>query len=76
MARRGDGGVDVEWHESAARHEAGSPNVIGVYSIASACTALTEAGFDNLVAREQILIEKVRTGLAEVSEVADPLPLR
>ncbi|WP_369168761.1 aminotransferase class V-fold PLP-dependent enzyme [Streptomyces sp. R28] len=69
VTRREDGGVDVEWHESAARHEAGSPNVIGAYSIASACKALTEAGFDALVAREQYLIEKVRTGLAEVPQV-------
>ncbi|WP_330267487.1 aminotransferase class V-fold PLP-dependent enzyme [Streptomyces griseorubiginosus] len=69
VTRREDGGVDVEWHESAARHEAGSPNVIGAYSIASACKALTEAGFDTLVAREQHLIEKVRQGLAEVPEV-------
>lgn len=69
VSRREDGGVDVEWHESAARHEAGSPNVIGAYSIASACKALTEAGFDTLVAREQHLIEKVRAGLAEVPEV-------
>ncbi|MER5944693.1 aminotransferase class V-fold PLP-dependent enzyme [Streptomyces sp. NPDC001904] len=69
VARRADGGVDVEWHESAARHEAGSPNVIGVYSIASACKALTEAGFDSLVAREQYLIGKVRDGLAAVPEV-------
>ncbi|MFE1954720.1 MULTISPECIES: aminotransferase class V-fold PLP-dependent enzyme [Streptomyces] len=69
VARRADGGVDVEWHESAARHEAGSPNVIGVYSIASACKALTEAGFDSLVAREQHLIRKVREGLAAVPEV-------
>ncbi|MET8740961.1 aminotransferase class V-fold PLP-dependent enzyme [Streptomyces sp. NPDC004728] len=69
VARRTDGGVDVEWHSTAARHEAGSPNVIGVYSIASACKALTEAGFDNLVAREQYLVDAVRTGLAEVPEV-------
>ncbi|MFE7105040.1 aminotransferase class V-fold PLP-dependent enzyme [Streptomyces sp. NPDC057575] len=69
VARRTDGGVDVEWHSTAARHEAGSPNVIGVYSIASACKALTEAGFDNLVAREQYLVDTVRTGLAEVPEV-------
>ncbi|MET9966440.1 aminotransferase class V-fold PLP-dependent enzyme [Streptomyces sp. NPDC006356] len=69
VTRREDGGVDVEWHESAARHEAGSPNVIGAYSIASACKTLTEAGFDTLVAREQYLIEKVRTGLADVPEV-------
>lgn len=69
VARRADGGVDVDWHTTAARHEAGSPNVIGVYSIASACKALTEAGFDNLVAREQQLVAKVRAGLAEVAEV-------
>ncbi|MFF7749837.1 aminotransferase class V-fold PLP-dependent enzyme [Streptomyces sp. NPDC007971] len=69
VARREDGQVAVEWHESAARHEAGSPNVIGAYSIASACRALTEAGFDTLVAREQHLISRVREGLAEVPEV-------
>ncbi|MFD3517320.1 aminotransferase class V-fold PLP-dependent enzyme [Streptomyces sp. NPDC058657] len=69
VARRTDGGVDVEWHTTAARHEAGSPNVIGVYSIASACKALTEAGFDGLVAREQSLVRRVREGLAEVPAV-------
>ncbi|MER7723819.1 aminotransferase class V-fold PLP-dependent enzyme [Streptomyces sp. NPDC096323] len=69
VARRADGGVDVQWHTTAARHEAGSPNVIGVYSIASACKALTEAGFDSLVAREQRLVSQVRAGLAEVPAV-------
>ncbi|MFE9095231.1 aminotransferase class V-fold PLP-dependent enzyme [Streptomyces sp. NPDC007264] len=69
VTRRADGGVDVEWHESAARHEAGSPNVIGAHAIASACRALTEAGFDTLVAREQQLIRTVREGLAEVPGV-------
>ncbi|MEU9380670.1 aminotransferase class V-fold PLP-dependent enzyme [Streptomyces sp. NPDC048279] len=69
VTRREDGGVAVEWHDSAARHEAGSPNVIGAYSIAAACKALTEAGFENLVARERHLIAKVRAGLAEVPEV-------
>ncbi|MER7048155.1 aminotransferase class V-fold PLP-dependent enzyme [Streptomyces jumonjinensis] len=69
VARRADGGVDVDWHTTAARHEAGSPNVIGVYAIAAACKALTEAGFDSLVAREQSLVAAVRAGLAEVPEV-------
>ncbi|MFG3408847.1 aminotransferase class V-fold PLP-dependent enzyme [Streptomyces sp. NPDC048142] len=69
VARRPDGGVDVDWHTTAARHEAGSPNVIGVYSIASACKALTEAGFEGLVAREQELVGRVREGLAQVPEV-------
>ncbi|OON77735.1 cysteine desulfurase [Streptomyces tsukubensis] len=69
VTRREDGGVDVEWHTGAARHEAGSPNVIGVYSIAAACKALTEAGFDSLVTREQRLVDAVRAGLAEVPGV-------
>ncbi|MFD9970941.1 aminotransferase class V-fold PLP-dependent enzyme [Streptomyces sp. NPDC059011] len=69
VSRRSDGGVDVEWHTTAARHEAGSPNVIGVHAIASACRALTEAGFDALVERERHLIAKVRAGLAEVPEI-------
>ncbi|MEV4440761.1 aminotransferase class V-fold PLP-dependent enzyme, partial [Streptomyces sp. NPDC049577] len=58
-----DGRVDVEWHRTAARHEAGSPNVIGAYAIASACTALTEAGFEELVEREQGLLARLREGL-------------
>ncbi|MFD3487818.1 aminotransferase class V-fold PLP-dependent enzyme [Streptomyces sp. NPDC058665] len=69
VARRGDGGVDVEWHTTPARHEAGSPNVIGVYAIASACKALTEAGFDRLVERERELVARVCAELAEVPEV-------
>jgi len=69
VSRRTDGGVDVEWHRTAARHEAGSPNVIGAYSIASACKALTGAGFDTLAAREQHLVDTVRRGLAEVPQV-------
>lgn len=76
VARRADGGVDVEWHTTAARHEAGSPNVIGVYSIAAACKALTEAGFDRLVDREQQLVTRVREGLAGCPRGQGALPVR
>ncbi|MYU21498.1 aminotransferase class V-fold PLP-dependent enzyme [Streptomyces sp. SID8352] len=69
VTRRADGGVDVVWHDGTARHEAGSPNVIGAYAIASACEALTEAGFDTLVTRERRLVERVREGLARVPGV-------
>jgi selenocysteine lyase/cysteine desulfurase len=69
VARAADGRLDVEWHTSVARHEAGSPNVIGAYAIASACRALTEAGLDRLAAREQRLLDLVREGLAEIPEV-------
>ncbi|MDT3397835.1 aminotransferase class V-fold PLP-dependent enzyme [Streptomyces sp. B1866] len=69
VARAADGGVDVEWHTSEARHEAGSPNVIGAYAIAAACKALTEAGRERLAAREQRLLARLRAGLAEVPGV-------
>ncbi|MEU6401738.1 aminotransferase class V-fold PLP-dependent enzyme [Streptomyces sp. NPDC046985] len=69
VVRRADGGVDVDWHDGAARHEAGSPNVIGAHAVASACTALTEAGFDALAARERRLTDLVRAGLASVPGV-------
>ncbi|MBJ6646511.1 cysteine desulfurase [Streptomyces sp. BSE7F] len=69
VVRRADGGVDVRWHETAARHEAGSPNVIGAYAVASACKALAEAGFEALAAREDALVRAVREGLADVPEV-------
>ncbi|MBF9071061.1 aminotransferase class V-fold PLP-dependent enzyme [Streptacidiphilus fuscans] len=69
VAREVDGSVAVEWHQGSARHEAGSPNVIGAYAVASACRALTEAGFDALQEREQQLIDRLREGLAQVPEV-------
>ncbi|MFI5528114.1 aminotransferase class V-fold PLP-dependent enzyme [Kitasatospora sp. NPDC051853] len=69
VAREADGSVAVEWQTGPARHEAGSPNVIGAYAIASACRALTEAGFDALEAREQELIARLKAGLAGIPEV-------
>ncbi|AXK32770.1 aminotransferase class V-fold PLP-dependent enzyme [Streptomyces armeniacus] len=69
VARRADGALDVEWHTNAARHEAGSPNVIGAYAVASACRALEEAGFDRLVRRERQLLARVLEALADVPGV-------
>lgn len=69
VARETDGSVAVEWHRGPARHEAGSPNVIGAYAIASACRALTEAGFDALQAREERLVARLKAGLAEFPQV-------
>ncbi|MDH6575096.1 aminotransferase class V-fold PLP-dependent enzyme [Kitasatospora sp. MAP5-34] len=69
VAREADGSVAVEWQTGPARHEAGSPNVIGAYAVASACRALTEAGFDALEAREGQLIARLTAGLAEIPEV-------
>lgn len=69
VARDAEGGVEVEWQNGPARHEAGSPNVIGAYSIASACEALTGAGFSELAAREGELTMKLLSGLSELPGV-------
>ncbi|KNB52742.1 aminotransferase class V-fold PLP-dependent enzyme [Streptomyces caatingaensis] len=71
VARGAAGEPVVEWHETVARHEAGSPNVIGAYAIASACRALTAAGPGRLAAREQALLARLRAGLAEVPGVRE-----
>ncbi|WP_342634740.1 aminotransferase class V-fold PLP-dependent enzyme [Streptomyces sp. ScaeMP-e48] len=55
--------LEVEWKRGVARHEAGSPNVIGAYAIASACRALSGVGFDALMEREKYLMDRVRAGL-------------
>ncbi|MFF9069520.1 aminotransferase class V-fold PLP-dependent enzyme [Streptomyces sp. NPDC014891] len=65
----GEGALSVEWQQGAARHEAGSPNVVGVHALASACRALTAAGFDALAAREEALLERTLAGLAGIEQV-------
>ncbi|HSA50981.1 MAG TPA: aminotransferase class V-fold PLP-dependent enzyme [Yinghuangia sp.] len=59
----------VEWNDGSARHEAGSPNVIGAYAIASAFRALAEVGFEALAAREEALSARLRAGLAGIPQV-------
>ncbi|MFE6159662.1 aminotransferase class V-fold PLP-dependent enzyme [Streptomyces sp. NPDC056486] len=66
---RGDDGFSVEWQQGSARHEAGSPNVVGAYALASACRALQSEGFDSLMAREEALLRRTLAGLAAIPQV-------
>lgn len=67
----GPAGLQVEWRTDEARHEAGSPNVIGAYAIASACRTLTETGFDRLAEHEQHLLDELRSGLRGIPGVRE-----
>ncbi|MDL9938587.1 aminotransferase class V-fold PLP-dependent enzyme [Gordonia sp. ABSL1-1] len=75
----GGASLDVEldastiWHTGAARHEAGSPNVLGAISIAAACTALTDIGAESIGLHEEALRARLDAGLAAIDGVA---PLR
>ncbi|MEE4025141.1 aminotransferase class V-fold PLP-dependent enzyme [Gordonia sp. PKS22-38] len=64
--------ADVTWHRGAARHEAGSPNVLGALSIAAACESLTALGFDAIGLHETALLARLDRGLDSVDGV-EPL---
>ena len=60
---------EVEWQESPARHEAGTPNLLGAVAFAAACQALTEAGWDAIEAHESGLLERLLQGLGALPGV-------
>ncbi|WP_026467448.1 aminotransferase class V-fold PLP-dependent enzyme [Amycolatopsis alba] len=64
-----DGRFEVGWREVPARHEAGTPNVVGAHALATACVALTECGWEAIAAHEHTLLDRLRSGLAAVPGV-------
>jgi selenocysteine lyase/cysteine desulfurase len=57
---------DVIWADAPERHEAGSPNVVGVVALAAACRALLDLGMDAVAAHEQALAERLWSALPGV----------
>ncbi|WP_017572007.1 aminotransferase class V-fold PLP-dependent enzyme [Nocardiopsis halotolerans] len=62
---------DVVWNDLPARHEAGSPNVLGAVALAAACDTLTPRTQELLHVRESALLERLRTGLAAIDGVTE-----
>jgi len=60
---------DVAWHPAPARHEAGSPNVMGAVALAAVCEELDEADWTMLAAHEHELVDRLRAGLSEIPGV-------
>ena len=58
----------VTWHTSSARHEAGSPNVIGAIAVAAACATIS-AQRDAIEAHETALLARLRRGLDAIPGV-------
>ncbi|WP_406634718.1 aminotransferase class V-fold PLP-dependent enzyme [Amycolatopsis sp. WGS_07] len=52
----------VVWNSGEERHEAGSPNTVGVYALGVACEQLA-ASWDAVGAHEAALLERLRKGL-------------
>lgn len=60
---------DVHWTNAPARHEAGSPNVIGAVALASACEALAALPEGALEAHENLLRTRLIEGLEGLDRV-------
>jgi selenocysteine lyase/cysteine desulfurase len=60
----------VEWARGPARHEGGSPNVLGALSLAVACRALAGAGMDRIEAHERRVFAELTRSLEAQSGVA------
>jgi selenocysteine lyase/cysteine desulfurase len=54
---------DVIWKPSPARHEGGTPNLVGAVSLGAAFEALHELGFDAIREHELTLYEQLLQGL-------------
>ncbi|WP_431879361.1 aminotransferase class V-fold PLP-dependent enzyme [Amycolatopsis sacchari] len=60
----------VVWHSGEERHEAGSPNTVGVYALGVACEQLS-AGWSAVTAHEEELLGRLRRGLAAVPGLSE-----
>ncbi|MGI5505576.1 aminotransferase class V-fold PLP-dependent enzyme [Lentzea sp. CA-135723] len=57
--------LGVAWSAVPERHEAGSPNVVGVHALAAACEILSRH-WEQTVAHEQELLARLREGLRTI----------
>ena len=60
----------TEWACAPARHEAGSPNVLGAAAIATACETLHALDFDVIAEHEKALTAQLTDGLSAIEGVS------
>ncbi|GAA3347007.1 aminotransferase class V-fold PLP-dependent enzyme [Amorphoplanes nipponensis] len=61
----------ASWATGAARHEGGTPNLIGAVALAAVGATLTPPRWEALAGREQALLAELRAGLAAVPGVRE-----
>jgi selenocysteine lyase/cysteine desulfurase len=58
--------ADVEWANGPARHEAGTPNVVGAAALAAACRALARVGMASVAWHEKQLLQAATDALSGI----------
>src|SRR6266702_3003906 len=64
------GTSSTDWATGPARHEGGTPNVLGAAALARACEELAAVGGAALAAHEDALRDRLLAGLARLPEVS------
>lgn len=59
----------VDWTTAPARHEGGTPNLIGAVALAAAADELTRLSATTVLEHEQTLFERLIDGLAQIRDV-------
>jgi selenocysteine lyase/cysteine desulfurase len=59
----------TSWVAGAARHEAGTPNLLGAVALAAVCAALTPDCWAQLTSLEERLLARLRAGLSGIPGV-------
>jgi|SRR5215470_154651 len=67
---RGEDRLGVAWSAVPERHEAGSPNVVGVHALAAACQVLAKR-WPDIEAHELALLHRLREGLRGVPGLSE-----
>jgi selenocysteine lyase/cysteine desulfurase len=62
---------DVRWTSGPARHEAGTPNLLGAVALAAVCDALAATDRDELHTAEQRRLARLRRGLRAIDGVVE-----
>ncbi|WP_239082314.1 aminotransferase class V-fold PLP-dependent enzyme [Actinoplanes teichomyceticus] len=62
---------ELTWADGPARHEGGTPNLLGAAAVAAVCAALLIADRDALHRHEQALLERLRAGLRTVPQARE-----
>ena len=61
--------ADVRWAGSPKRHEAGTPNLVGIVALGAACDLLASASMRRVAAAERPFGERLRAGLDAIEGV-------
>ncbi|GIE89760.1 aminotransferase class V-fold PLP-dependent enzyme [Actinoplanes regularis] len=67
----GDRTGELTWADGPARHEGGTPNLLGAAALAAVCAALLIADRDALHRHEQELLARLREGLRDVPQARE-----